>query len=451
MSTKYITIDRKTPMLLPPDLREWVPDDDMVHFVIEAVEGLPTKHFAANRRGTGSAQYPPQTLLALLIYCYANGLFSSRRIEAATYRDVGVRYLTANTHPDHSTICAFRQANAPAIHEAFLHVLKLAREMKLLKVGTISVDGTQITANASKYKNVSYDRAGELDKQLELDIAEILKKAEAADASDDAAGQQLPEELARREKLRAKMQEARARLERQARTRAKEERAAYEEKVARREARSGSAKGCHIKPPKDTPDGAEQINLTDPDSRIMRKNKRSEYRQAYNAQAAVDADGTHLILTTRVTNCASDANELLPMIESVSAAVGKPERALADSGYANSEAFEAMEKSHIDTYVAVSSDENHAQRRYEYRPEPHRSTKTITDPRLLDMRRKLQTEAGRKMYAKRKQTVEPVFGIIKSVLGFGQFLLRGLAKVAREWELVCLSYNVKRLFRLKTA
>ena len=445
-----MSIDRKTPMLLPPDLREWVAPDDMVHFVIEAVEGLPTKHFAVNRRGTGSPQYQPQTLLALLIYCYANGLFSSRRIEAATYRDVAVRYLAANTHPDHSTICAFRRANFEAIHRAFLHVLTLAREMNILKVGTISVDGTQVTANASKYKNVSYDRAGKLDRQLEMDIAELMKRAEAADAADDDEGQRLPEEIARRETLRAKMIEARKRLEEWARKRAESERAAYEEKVARRAQRKGSARGRHIKPPKDTPDGHEQTNLTDPDSRIMRKNKRSEYGQRYNAQAAVDADGTQMVLASRVTNCASDANELLPAVRAVTETLDKPSAALADGGYANADAFSELAEDEIETYVAVSRDENHTQRRYEFRPEKRASTKTVTHPRLLDMKKKLQTDAGRKMYAKRKKTVEPVFGIIKHVMGFRQFLHRGLAAVRAEWELVCLAYNVKRLFRLQT-
>jgi len=451
MTTKYITVDRNTPMLLPPDLRDWVLSDDMVHFVIAAVEQLPIRHFNVNRRGTGSAQYPPQTLLALLIYSYANGIFSSRRIEAATYRDIAVRYLTADTHPDHSTICAFRRANAAAIHAAFLHVLKLAREMKILKVGTISVDGTQIQANASKYKNVSYNRAGELDQQLELDIAELLRKAESADASEDDEGRRLPEEIAHREALQAKMQKARTQLEQRARERAATEQAAYEEKVAQRERRKGSAKGCHIKPPKDTPDGGEQINLTDADARIMRKNKRSEYKQAYNAQAAVDADSTQLILSSHVTNCASDANELLPAVASVTETQGKPEAVLADSGYVNSKAFAQLDKQHIDAYVAVSANENHTQRNYEYRPQKRVSSKTITNPRLLDMKKKLQTDAGRKMYSKRKKTVEPTFGIIKHVLGFRQFLVRGIEQVSGEWELVCLAYNIKRLFRLKTA
>jgi len=450
MPPKYRSINRNIPLLLPVDLREWVPEDDMVHFVIEAVSNLPRLRFEANWRGTGSAQYPPRMLLSLLIYCYANGVFSSRRIEAATYRDVAVRYLTGDTHPDHSTICAFRRQNSAAIHEAFLGVLQLARELRILKVGTISVDGTQIAASASKHKSVTYDRAGELDKQLELDIAALMAQAERADGESDDEGRKLPDEIARREKLRAKMQQARAQLEQRAKARAEAERPVYDEKVARRQRRPGRSKGCHIKPPDDKPGGGEQINLTDSESRLMRKSKQSEYKQAYNAQAAVDADGTQLILANHVTPCASDANELLPSVEAVSQTQGKPEAVLADSAYTNTAALETLEARDIEAYVAVSRDESHTKRQYEFRPQAKASKKRITHPRLLDMKEKLQADAGRKMYAKRKQTVEPVFGIIKQVPGFRQFLLRGLTKVSGEWELVCLAYNVKRLFRLQS-
>ena len=182
----------------------------------------------------------------------------------------------------------------------------------------------------------------------------------------------------------------------------------------------------------------------------MRKNKRSEYKQAYNAQAAVDADGTQLILSSHVTPCASDANELLQAVAAVTETQGKPEAVLADSGYVNAKAFEQLDKQRIDAYVAVSADESHTQRCYEYRPQKRASTRTITNPRLLDMKEKLQTDAGRKMYSKRKKTVEPTFGIIKHVLGFRQFLVRGIEQVIGEWELVCLAYNAKRLFKLKT-
>ena len=438
-------------MLLPPDMREWVADDDMVHFVIEAVEDMRLTTLKVNRRGSGSEQYPPKMMLALLIYCYANGIFSSRRIERATYQHVSVRYLTADTHPDHDTICTFRRENFEAIAQAFLHVLKIANAMNLVKVGTVSVDGTHIAANASKNRNVRYDRAGELEKQLKLDIAELMTRAERADEQDSDEGQRLPRQIARRENLAQKMREAQERLEAQAKARAEAERAEYERKLAEREKRKGIAKNHAPKPPKDTPPPEAQTNLTDGDSRLMRKTRRSAYTQSYNAQAAVDADSM-LILSGHVTNCASDANEMLPAVAAIPGELGKVEAVLADSGYVNADAIEQLEKQNVDVYVAVSRLENHDQRRYDFRPKSEpKPGRPIKDPRLLKMREKLQTDDGRRRYAKRKQTVEPVFGVIKSVMGFRQFLLRGLEKVNGEWSLVRLAYNVKRLWRLQHA
>jgi len=440
-------------MLLPPDLRDWVPQEDMVHFVIEAVEGMRLSTLKVNRRGSGSEQYPPKMMLGLLIYCYANGIFSSRRIERVTYRDVAVRYLTGDTHPDHDTICTFRRENFEAVGEAFLQVLQLAREMGVLKVGTVSVDGTHIRANASKDKNIRYDRAGELERQLESDVQQLLQEAEQTDRGEDDDGQSLPKEIARREKLRQKMRQAREQLERRAKQRAEAQQAEYEQKVRGRQQREGKRKGRHIHPPKDTPDDHEQTNLTDADSRLMRKSKRSSYEQTYNSQATVDADGSQLILGGHVSTCASDANELVPAVGGVSEEIGNVSAVLADSGYVNGDAWESLEQDEVDVYVAVSRQENHSQRQYDYRPAlvTDKPAKVIKDQRLLDMREKLRTDAGRRLYAKRKQTVEPVFGIIKHVMGFRQFLLRGLAKVSGEWELVRLAYNIKRLCVLKAA
>jgi transposase len=243
MATRLVNIDRDTPLLLSPDLRQWVPEDDMVHFVIEAVERMELASLKVNRRGTGSEQYPPKMMLALLIYCYANGIFSSRGIERATYRDVAVRYLTADTHPDHDTICTFRRENFEAVGEAFLGVLRLARQMGVLKVGRVSVDGTHIAANASKDRNVRYDRAKELEAHLQEDIAALMEKAERKDQADEQDGQTLPDEIGRRQTLREKMQRAQRELEERARKRAESERAAYERKLAERERREGKAGG----------------------------------------------------------------------------------------------------------------------------------------------------------------------------------------------------------------
>jgi len=295
-------------MLLPPDLRDWVPEDDMVHFVIEAVAGMHLPTLKVNRRGCGSEQYPPKMMLQLLIYCYANGIFSSRRIERATYRDVAVRFLTADTHPDHDTICTFRRENFEAVAAAFLQVLQLARTMGVLKVGTVSVDGTHIKASASRNRNVRYDRAKQLERQLEADVRDLMGRAENADHRLDDDGQSIPEELTRPENLKSKIQAAREYLENKAKDRALAEQPEYEEKVGRRKDREN--KGREIHPPKNTPEDREQVNLTDQDSRLMRKSKREGYTQSYNAQVAVDADGAQLILSHHVTTCASDANEL---------------------------------------------------------------------------------------------------------------------------------------------
>ena len=452
MATRFVNVDRNTPMLLPPDLREWIPEDDMVHFVIEAVAGMNLTTLQINRRGSGSEQYPPKMMLQLIIYCYANGIFSSRRIERATYRDVAVRFLTADTHPDHDTICTFRRVNFEAVSEAFLQVLQLARKLRILKVGTVSVDGTHIRANASKDKNVRYDRAGELEQQLQLDIAELLQQAEQTDQREDNDGQSLPKEIARRERLLMKMQKARADLEERAKARAASKQADYEKKVRDRDQRAGKSKGKEILPPKDTPDDHEQANLTDSDSRLMRKNRREGYTQSFNGQAAVDVDGSQMILSNHVTTCASDANELEPAVNGIPDSVGKASSVLADTGYVNTEAFERLEAQGTDLYVSVSRDGNQ-ERRYDYRPKSvtERPSKVVKDPRLLAMQEKLKSDKGRRLYARRKHTVEPVFGIIKHVMGFRQFLLRGLEKVSGEWDLVCLAYNVKRLWALQMA
>ena len=453
MAERFVNVDRDTPLLLPPDLRDWVAEDDMVHFVLEAVDGIDTSAFRINWRGTGSRQYPPRMMLALLIYCYSHGIFGSRRIERSTYRDVGVRLLSGDTHPDHDTICKFRRDNQVAFAAAFLHVLELAREIGVLKVGTVSVDGSHFRANASKDCNVTYQRAGELREQLQSDIAQLLEQAEAADRSEEQDNDRLPEKIARREKLLAKMQSARQRLEAQAKRRAEGERRDYEKKVKAREKRKGRAKGPKPKEPTDTPDATQQTNLSDGDSALMRKSKRESYTQSYNTQIAVDADGSQLILSKHVSGCASDANELKPALEGIDDRLGRAQRALADSGYVNAEAIEEIETSGIDVYVSVGREDGNYERAYDYRPQHVRNkpAKKVSDERLLAMQAKLATEEGRAIYRKRQETVEPVFGIIKSAMGFRQFLLRGKQKVSTEWDLVCLAYNVKRLWKARTA
>ena len=445
--SRFVDCGRDQAFLLPPDLRDWVPEDDLAHFVIEAVERVDLGAFKVNRRGSGSAQYHPRMMLALLIYCYANGIFSSRRIERASRRDLGVRFVAANNHPDHDTIATFRRENLGAVSESFLQVLLLAKELKLVKVGVVSVDGSKFDANASKHRSVRYDRAGELIEQLRLEIAALLERAEAADAGAAEDPQALPREIARREALRDKLDAARRRLEAQARARAAAERAAYEAKVAARAGRKGRAKGKRPKPPEGTPRGDEQSNLSDPDSRLMRKSRRHEYRQAYNAQAVVDAGGSQLILGARVSTCASDRNELVADVAAIAAGLGRPGTVLADNGYANGAEVAALEAGGIEALVATAAEGR--RRRHDFRPTgAGAAVKQAKAAWLREMVKKLDSEEGRALYRLRRQTVEPVFGVIKAVLGFTGFSLRGLDKVSGEWTLVALAYNCKRLHKL---
>ena len=455
MNPRMVNVDRQTPMLLPPDLREWVPADDLVHFVIEAVESMKLSTLAFNRRGSGSEQYPPKMMLSLLIYCYANGIFSSRRIERATWHHLAVRYLTGDTHPDHDTICKFRRENFEAIKEAFVGVLQLARQMGVLKVGTVSIDGTHLKANASKSRTVRYDRAGELDRQLEGEIVELLKKAEQCDQQDGDDGQRLPEQIARRTKLREQIQQARAALEGQAKARAQAERPEYERKLAayracKTQRRWGGPQRTPM-PPGDEVKPGDSINLTDPDSRVMRKNAGESYQQSYNAQATVDADGTMLMLAAHVITAPADFGHLETGVQKVDPSLGSVKAALADAGYLKAESIAALEQQGVDVYVAVTREQNRADGRIDLRRSQDKPRRMISTPIVQAMHAKLNTQEARQMYRKRRQSVEPVFGIIKSAMGFRQFLLRGLANVSGEWSLVGLAYNFKRLWRLRQA
>jgi transposase len=449
MAERFVEVDRNTPMLLPADLRDWVPEDDLVHFVIEAVRTLPTGEFVVNERGTGYAQYPPSMMLALVIYCYANGIFSSRRIERATYRDLGVRFLTGDTHPDHDTICSFRRQNEKLIGKFFVRVLELARELKLLQVGTISVDGTRLKANASRHRGVNYERSGQLITPLEEEVKELLRKAERADSQGEMDPARLPEEIAKRQELKTKLEAARQQLEERHREEFAAEVAQYEKKKEKWE--KNDRRGHKPKPPVSSgPDPSDQSNLSDPASRIMRKSKNEAFAQAYNAQLAVDADGSQLVLGAYVSQNSADNNELEPMLEAVSHNLGqKPQAVLADRGYINGPSIEQIQAQGIEAYVALSA-EALERRPYDLRCEHKRreNPRRYTAPVLVAREQKLRTPEGRRRYLRRQASVEPVVGIIKRVLGFEQFSLRGLQKVTLEWNLVCVAYNLKRLHKL---
>jgi transposase len=456
MAARFVNLDRQTPMFLACDLREWVPDDHIVHFILDAVEEIPTAHFQVNDRGTGSEQYPPAMMLALLIYCYATGRFGSRTIEAATYSDVAVRYLCANLHPDHSSICEFRVVNGAAFRAAFVSVLQLASELRLRKVGAVSVDGTKIQANASKHAAVSYQRAGEMIEQLELEVKELMERAEQAEAKEAPETLDIPAELARREKRVAALKQARQVIEERAREMAAAQQEEYKQKQAQRQAQREAGqkpRGPEPTPPSETPDPKAQYNFTDPASRIMKAGNGQHFEQAYNAQAAVDEQ--MLIVGERVSAAPNDKEELLPTVATISPVVVEEVKAvLVDSGFYSEAAVAAVEQkpeggaTGIIVYAAVEKHSHHktvADLLPQPAPEapgPEASAKEL-------MAHRLKTPIGKELYKLRKQTVEPVFGIIKEVMGFRRFLLRGRAKVGLEWTLVCVSYNLKRMFTLK--
>jgi transposase len=445
---RYVRFDRDRPFLLPPDLKDWLPEDDLAHFIVAAAERVRLGAFCTNRQAGGKPQYHPRLMVALLVYCYANGVFSSRRIERASYRDIGARFIAANLHPDHDTIATFRRTNKAAFEAAFLEVLLLARESGLLKLGTVSIDGTKIDANASKIRSVRYDRAKALREKLAADIAELTAKAEAADV-EDSDPQALPREIARREALKEKLDAACARLEAEAKAQAEAERPEYERKKAAYDGKKGR-RGRPPKPPDETPPPDRQSNLTDPDSQLMRKSKAHEYRQAYNAQAVVCAEGSQLILATNMANTPSDQPTFAATILAMEHTIGLPRTVLADAGFASGEAVAELQARQIEPLVALARTQPH--RPYDFRPPPEpKPERRIAEPWRLAMKIKLESEEGKARYKKRKQTVEPAFGIIKSAIGFTRFRLRGRQKVALEWLLVALAYNCRRLHNLRLA
>jgi transposase len=446
-------VDRETGFLLPPSVDEWLPEQHLARFVVEVIDRLDLSRMVKSYRGSGSASYHPSVMLGLLVYGYATGVFSSRKLERATYDSVAFRFIAANDHPDHDTIASFRRRFLEEIEALFVEVLLVAREMGLLKLGTVALDGTKIHANASRHSALSYEHAGKIEAQLKAEVAELLALAEAADSTDVPDGMSVPEELARRADRLARLAEAKAKIEARARERFAREQAEHEAKLAAREAKAKATGkkpgGKPPAPPAAGPRPTDQINLTDEDSRIMPV-AGGGFEQSYNAQAAVAA-GSLLVVAADVVQAANDKQQLEPMLDKIAAlpeALGKPEALLADNGYFSAANVAACAAAGIAPLIAAGRQPHHPSLRERFAAAPP----APDDPTPLEaMVHRLRTPQGKKLYALRKQTPEPVFGIIKSVLGFRQFLLRGLAKVRGEWSLVTIAWNMKRMFALRAA
>ena len=440
MPTSFLPYEPNQTFLLPPSPSEWLPENHLVYFVMEIIDRLDLQKFYTRYDGDGRRNQPfdPALLVKVLVYAYATGVFTSRKITRKLYEDVAFRVVGAGHFPAHRTICDFRLRHLAELKELFVQVVRLAKELGLVKLGTIALDGTKIKANASKHKAMSYGRMQEQEQKLKEEIEQLLERARITDAQEDAQSgsdqteKELPAELQRREGRLAKIQAAKARLE-QRQAEADREAGRHPDDQQRR----GDGAGRPFKRPFGEPEKKAQDNFTDPESRIMKMG--TAFEQCYNAQAAVDGE-SQLIVASELTDNAADSGELVPMIEAVNSTVGHlPQRALADSGYRSERAFAELEDKGVEGLVALGRE---GKDRPAIDPEQY--------PASARMAERLATAEGQAHYRRRKAIVEPVFGWVKHVLGFRQFSLRGLTKVKGEWSLVCLALNVRRLQVLQT-
>ncbi|MBV5326517.1 MAG: IS1182 family transposase [Chlorobium sp.] len=453
MEPKFLEVDRETLYLLPPSVQDWLPEGHLARFVVEIVDQLDLRSLKASYAGRGSQPYNPAMLLALLFYGYSTGVFSSRKLERSTYDSVAFRFIAANRHPDHDTIATFRKRFLKELSGLFVQILMIARQMNMLKLGSVSLDGSKVKANASKHKALSYEHACKLEAQLKAEVAELLKKAESADKADIPDGMNIPEELQRREQRLSGIAAAKVEIERRAAERHVREQAVYEEKVAARtkkaEETGKKPKGKQPKPPTAGPSSKDQVNLTDEESRIMPVSG-GGFEQTYNAQAAVDIE-SKLIVAAHITQQSNDKQELVPTLKNLAdlpKQLGTVTELLADSGYFSETNVNACVGEEITPYIAVDR-QSHNRSLWERFKEPPLLPDDADS--VTTMKHRLKTKAGKAVYALRKVTSEPVFGIIKAVMGFRGFMLRGKESASGEWNLACMAYNIKRLHSLKMA
>jgi len=436
MPTNYRAYQPEQSYLLPPSPSDWLPENHLSFFISEVVDemdlsGLYERHEESDPRG--NQPFHPAMMLKILIYAYATGTFSSRRIAQKIEEDVAYRVLAAGNFPQHRTICDFRREHLQRFIELFKQVVQIAKNSGLVKLGRVAIDGTKIKANASKHKAMSYDRMKQEEKRLENEIAELIKQAERTDRQEDQEygsdqrGDELPQELQRRESRLKKIREAKKRLE--------ERQAEEDRQKGRHEGDGGRPEGKKGQPFKKEfgqPREKAQDNFTDPESRIMKAG--NAFEQSYNAQACVDEEH-QIIVAVGVTNSAADNAQLIPMIEATEAVVEQiPGQILADAGYRSEANFEHLERNNIDSVIAMGRE-----------GKPDKVPVSTANQATLRMKEKLKTADGAAAYRRRKVIVEPVFGWIKRVLGFRQFSFRGLTRNNAEWHLVCLAMNLRRM------
>lgn len=446
MSRQFKTVDYEATLDSSVRLGDCLPQDHLARFVVDIVAQLDLAPLYKRYGNRGGQPYAPEILLGLLVYAYATGVFSSRKIEQGTRETAAFRYLAGNLAPDHATIAAFRKNFLPELCGLFVQVLLLAQETGLLKLGNISLDGTKIHADASKSKAVSYKRLLQIEAHLQAEVAELFALAENADTRAVPEGMDAPYEIARREERLKRLAQAKTVLEARAAERAAFEQIEYEAKMQARkdkEEQTGRKPGGKPPaPPSSTPQDGDQYNFTDPDSRIMKNSRDGGFSQQYNAQAAVEQDAL-FIVGCSLSNHANDQGEVAPTLAAIAACLGTPSAAALDTGYFSETNLRVLEDAKIEAYIATGRAAHNAGWQAHFAdagapPAPDASPRE-------KMAYKLRTAAGKAIYRRRKCTVEPVFGQIKEVMGFRQFSLRGLVATAGEWCLVCLAFNLRRL------
>jgi transposase len=450
MIRKFKTANYEETLNLKVSLKDVLPPDHLARFIVDIIAQLDLGLIYQQYSDEGAPPYAPEILLGLLFYGYATGVFSSRKIERATHESIPFRFIAGNMQPDHDTIATFRKRFLSEIQELFVQILLIAQELGELQLGNISLDGSKIHADASKSKAISYQRLLAIENYLQAQVAELFALAEVADQATIPEGMVIEDEITRRQERLAQLAEAKAVLEARAQARYEAEKAAYEEKVRQREAKAAEKGrrpgGRPPKPPTPGPRDKDQYNFTDPESRIMKNPNNEGFDQHYNTQVTVDQD-SRMIVAHTLSNHPTDRREALPTVDAISPPLGKPDAAALDNGYWSENNVNGLLRRGIEPYIATGRDPHYRSWRAHFaqHPDPPAGDATAKEK----MAHKLRTEIGRAIYRLRKCTVEPVIGIIKEVLGFRQFSLRGLTAAAGEWGLVCLAFNLKRLHALR--
>jgi len=452
MARRFKTVDYEQSGQQELTIDDCLPADHLARFIIAIVEMLDLDVFYAYYAAMGGEPIDPRVLLALLLYAYATGMFSSRKIELATYEVIPFRFIAGGLHPDHSTIAWFRKQFLSEIKVVFAQVLLIAHEMGYLKLGNISLDGSKVHADASKSHAVSYGRLLKLEEQLQQEVEELLALGERADQAELPQGLDIATEVAFRQERLLNLAEAKRVLEARAEERYQAELAEYQAKLRAREEKARETgrkpRGRAPKPPAPGACNKDQYNFTDPESRIMKNSTDDGFNQHYNVQVAVDQDSLFVVGNT-LSNHPVDTYEAVPTVDAIPAEIGKPKAAALDKIYFAPKNIQELEARDIDPFIATGREPHHKswQERFAQTPEP---PPPDASP-IVKMAYKLQTEIGKAIYGLRKSTAEPVIGIIKEVLGFRQFSLRGLIAAAGEWCLLCLAWNLKRLHKLTTS